>query len=80
MKIRIGDLNGDQLQDVAGIDYGTDHEAVLLQNESGMVDPERFYCAPHEGLDDLVIDDVNADGLLEEKNLFPFFCQEKGLG
>lgn len=64
-KIRIGDLNGDQKQDLAGIDWGGADVAVKLQNESGSLDPELFYSAPHAGYDDLEIGDVNDDGLLD---------------
>lgn len=64
-KIRIGDLNNDNLLDIASIDWGTQSYSVdvFLQNQDGTLDTPAVYSVQHGGYDDMDIGDVNDDGL-----------------
>ena len=64
-KIMAADFNGDGLNDIASIDWGTQSEDVdiFLQNNSGTLNSPISYTAPHGGYDDLAYGDVNNDGL-----------------
>lgn len=65
MKIRVGDLNGDGLADIAGIGWGGSEVGVFLQDSSGSLSLSGAYYAPHGGYDDLELGDVNGDGLTD---------------
>ena len=64
-KIRIADLNGDGLNDVAGVGWGTDTTSLLLQNAGGTLNSPVSYSVNHGGRDDLDAGDVNDDGLTD---------------
>lgn len=60
-KIRIGDLNGDDRKDVAGIGWGSDKVGVFTQGTDGKLVLTGEYTAPHGGYDDLELGDINND-------------------
>ena len=64
-KVLAADFNGDGLNDIASIDWGTQSEDVdiFLQNNSAAFDSPVSYSAPHGGYDDLAYGDVNGDNL-----------------
>ena len=64
-KVVAADLNGDGLNDIASIDWGSQSEDVdiFLQNNSAILNPPVSYTAPHGGYDDLAYGDVNGDNL-----------------
>jgi hypothetical protein len=65
LRVRIADLNDDDLLDVAGLSWGTDDNlvSVFLQNAGGTLDSQVNYTVEHGGYDDLEVGDVNDDGL-----------------
>jgi hypothetical protein len=65
LKLRVGDLNGDGLMDVAGIGWGGTEVGVFLQDSGGSLSLSATYYAPHGGYDDLELGDVNNDGLTD---------------
>lgn len=60
-KIRIGDLNGDGRQDVAGIGWAGDKVGVFTRTSNGTLTLNAEYAAPHGGYDDLELGDLNND-------------------
>jgi len=61
-KIRLGQLNGDDRLDVAGIGWGTNTIGVLLNDGHGGLSAPVSYPVQHGGYDDLEIGDVTGDG------------------
>jgi hypothetical protein len=63
LRVRIGQLDGDGLLDVAGIGWGSNTVSVFANNGSGGLAAPVVYPARHGGWDDLDIADVTGDGL-----------------
>ena len=63
--VRIGDLNNDHRQDVAGIGWGGSDAVVMYQNSDGSLAAPVSYYAPHGGYDDLALGDLTHDGLTD---------------
>jgi fibronectin type 3 domain-containing protein len=61
-KIRLGDLDGNGLLDVAGVGWGTNTASVLLNDGHGGLAAAVPYPVPHAGYEDLEVADVTGDG------------------
>jgi hypothetical protein len=66
-KIRVGDLNNDNLDDVVGIGWDSDSVDVFLQDITGnlMLPDSYFFDYGNGGDNDLEIADINNDGLID---------------
>jgi hypothetical protein len=62
-KIKIGDLNDNGLQDIAGINWYSGGVGVLYQNRGGTLDPVATIDAMHSDYGNLDINDMNDDSL-----------------
>jgi hypothetical protein len=62
-KIKLADLNNDDLLDVVGVGWGTNTASIWLQNSGGSLNSPVTYTVQHGGYDDLDVGDVNNDGL-----------------
>ncbi len=65
--VRIGDFNNDGLQDVVSIDSGdaSSDVDIFFQRTDGTLSPPATFTLEHGGNNDLVVGDVNSDGLTD---------------
>jgi VCBS repeat protein len=62
-KIQIGDFDSDGRMDIAGIDWGSQHQVVVFtQQPNGTLALAAMYNGSHDGYNDLEVGDLNADG------------------
>jgi fibronectin type 3 domain-containing protein len=62
-QIRLGNLDGDDDLDVAGLGWGSDTVTAFFNDGTGGLALSSVYPAHHDGYDDLEVADVNGDGL-----------------
>lgn len=65
LRVRIADVDGDELDDVISLGWGTDTVTVHHQRGGWDLGPPVVHAAPHSGYDDLEVGDVTGDGLTD---------------
>ncbi len=60
-RVAVGDLNGDGLDDIAGIAWGGPDVAIFYQTATGINHTPELHAAAHGGYDDMELGDVNGD-------------------